>query len=451
MFLETVLKNRWIPRKYRDGIFPRQAQFLAYEGREAMYGGAAGGGKSFGLLMAALQYVDVPGYHALILRRTFKQLAKPEAIMSVAEDWLTGSGAKWNAEGKRWLFPSGATLTFGHMEHDRSVHDYQGSAYAYVGYDELTQFKEPMYRYLFSRMRRAAGSQTPLRMRSGSNPGGIGHQWAYKRFIDHKTRRQSALFIPATLDDNTGIDREDYVASLAELDPVTRAQLLAGDWNVHEGGRFQPHWFRSRYRLVNTHFGQGGEYELGEGGRRVLASSVWKFMTVDPAASSMLTAKSADPDYTVASVWGVTPDWQLLWLDCDRFRAEVPDIVPRLESLYSLHGPLYIGVEAVAANRAVLQLAQRTRMVVRELSPRGQDKLVRATPALNLAASGRVWLPVAAHWLEDVEAELYLFTGGSQDAHDDSVDSLAYAASALEEFGDPSDDGLPMVLGQRYQ
>ena len=446
---ETILRNRWIPEAVRNRLTAKQAQFLAHEGREAMFGGAAGGGKSFSLLMAALQYVDVPGYHALILRRTFKQLDKPDSIMSTAREWLSGTAAKWNEQKHQWTFPSGATLTFGHMEHERSIYDYQGSAYAYVGYDELTQFTEGQYTYLFSRQRRRAGVTIPMRMRSASNPGGIGHEWVYKRFVNPKTSRPGALFVPAKLEDNPNLDAEDYRQAMANLDPVTRAQLLAGDWTARKGGRFRAEWFKRRYRIVNREFGQGGEFDLD--GRRLPVSHCWRFQTVDPAASSLETAKSADPDYTVISTWAVTPDYELIFLDCERFRLEIPDIVPQIQQAYSLHGPQYVCIEAVAANRAVYQLARRTPMIVQEVSPLGQDKLVRATSAIAMAKDGRIWLPQWAPWLDDVETELFLFTGDDkQDAHGDVIDTISYAAKALEEFG-PGNDGLPMSLGQRYQ
>lgn len=96
---ETVLKNPYIPHK----PFLKQAIFLTRLDRELLYGGQAGGGKSDALLMAALQYVMYPDYHALLLRRTYKELALPGALMDRADEWLTPTDAEWNAENKTAL------------------------------------------------------------------------------------------------------------------------------------------------------------------------------------------------------------------------------------------------------------------------------------------------------------------------------------------------------------
>lgn len=215
----------------------RQAAFLLLDCQEAFYGGAAGGGKSDALLMAALQYVDRPGYAALILRRTFKQLGLPGAIMARAKQWLLGrSGVHWNDDEKTFSFAGGGTLTFGYLENENDVYRYQGPEFQFVGFDELTQFAESQYRYLFSRTRRLVEAGVPVRMRSASNPGGVGHAWVKKRFID--ARKPGVVFIPAKLDDNPHLDRAEYVQSLSELDETLQAQLLDGDWGAFEGAAF---------------------------------------------------------------------------------------------------------------------------------------------------------------------------------------------------------------------
>ena len=120
---------------------PKQEAFLWLNCLDAFYGGAAGGGKSDALLMAALQYVDVPGYNALLIRNTYANLSKPDGLMDRAADWLTHTDAKWEGDDKRWRFPSGATLSFGYLDGPRDHFNYQGPAYQFVGIDEVVQIR----------------------------------------------------------------------------------------------------------------------------------------------------------------------------------------------------------------------------------------------------------------------------------------------------------------------
>jgi hypothetical protein len=214
--------------------YPKQQAFLACQDIEAMYGGAAGGGKSDALLMAALQYVDQPKYNALLLRRTFRDLNQPEAIMARAHEWLRNTPAVWNAQDKRYTFPRGATLTFGYLDTENDKDQYASAEFQYIGFDELTQFPEKWYTWLFSRLRKTKENPIPLRMRSGTNPGGIGHVWVKERFVDGINRQ--GTFFPAFLTDNPHIDQEGYLASLEKLDANTRAQLKDGIWILDSSG-----------------------------------------------------------------------------------------------------------------------------------------------------------------------------------------------------------------------
>ena len=108
--------------------------------------------------MGALAQVDVPGYAALLFRRTYSDLALPGALMDRAHDWLGGTAAVWNERKHTWSFPSGATLTFGYLETERDKYRYQSSEVQYIGFDELTEFAESQYLYLFSRLRRGVHS-----------------------------------------------------------------------------------------------------------------------------------------------------------------------------------------------------------------------------------------------------------------------------------------------------
>lgn len=228
----TILANKYIPESHKR-LLTNQAIFLTYPSEEILYGGQAGGGKSDALLMSALQYVTEPDYHALLLRRTYKDLALPNAIMNRCANWLNpfvaNKEVKWDGNTKTYTFPSGATLSFGYLSHDNDLDQYQGSELQFVGFDELTQFTEKQYTYLHSRLRKLEDSIVPIRMRAGSNPGGRGHEWVKKRFVDDKSKLP---FIPSSYLDNIYLDRENYGEQLDKLDPLTKQQLKYGDWNA---------------------------------------------------------------------------------------------------------------------------------------------------------------------------------------------------------------------------
>ncbi len=425
-YKRTVDRNPWIP----ELPHPKQRQLLLLSDiREVFYGGAARGGKTKAALMAAAQYVDVPGYSALLLRSTFPDLHQPDGLIPASKEWWAGTAATWSEKHCRWTFPGGAMVSFGHLDRDDDVYQYQGSRHQLVDIDELTQHTEFRYRYLFSRLDRPAEgplSQVPLRMRSQSNPGGKGHEWVKKRFIDPRTRLRGAVFVPARVEDNPSVDLAAYLESLSYLDPITRAQLLAGDWDAVHGGRFRREWFR-RWRRHPVEGYNLLPVERG-GAEKHFPKLALIFQTVDPAASAKTTA-----DYTVIATWGLTQDSQLLWLDCERHQVAIPDIPPLVEAAYKRWKPAFVAIEAVAGNNAVYAYCSRSRMVVQGVSPMGLDKLVRATPAMILAQSGRIYFPVAAPWLEEIEAELLMFTGDDkQDAHDDVVDCVSYACEVLQ-------------------
>lgn len=220
---------------------PKQKEFLDLPVREALYGGAGGGGKSVCLLMIALEHVDKPNYRALILRRTFKALSKAGALMDMSKLWLMGTEAKWKEEYKRWEFPSGAVIQFGYLENERDKENYQGAAYHTIIFDELTQFTESQYDYLLTRNRKVIGDPIPLKMRAASNPGGIGHKWVHARFVAHKNKLD-CLYVPAKIDDNPSLDVVEYKATLDKIrDPILKAQLKDGAWIQDESKVIYPY------------------------------------------------------------------------------------------------------------------------------------------------------------------------------------------------------------------
>lgn len=243
-----IAKSPFIPHTPTS----KQLHFLALQDLEAFYGGQVGGGKSDSLLIAAAMYHDVPGYNALLLRRTYPELTQADGLITRSKEWFGPTRAKWSEQQATWTFPSSATIRFGHMQHDTDVHKYQGGAYQFVGWDELTGFEEQPYLYLISRLRRLRSSPVPLRVRGASNPGNIGHDWVFERFVADDPMGRGVgrrPFISASLDDNPYLSTEEYKENLQELDEVTRAQLLEGKWiKAGEHQPFRPEFWRNKNR-----------------------------------------------------------------------------------------------------------------------------------------------------------------------------------------------------------
>ncbi len=411
----TVLDNRWIPLDHREkqkdgtGLTQKQAQFLVQPQREVFYGGAAGGGKSDALLMAGLQYVDVPGYAGVIFRRTYKDLAKPNAIMDRAYQWLHSSGARWTNETKTWSFPNvagpPAKLTFSHMEHDKDKYEHQSAEYQFIGWDELTQFLEGMYTWMFSRLRRVKGFDVPLRVRSASNPGGIGHAWVKSRFIVYGWEN-GRVFIKALLRDNPNIDQDEYVASLGITDPITRARYLEGDWDVVEGGKFSREWFEivlaAPPDLLNLRY--------------------WDLAGTSPG-------EGEDPDYTAGAKVGKRNDG-IFYISDMRHAQISPHQVERLVlQTAMLDGPeVEVVMEQEPGQSGKAQIDHYRRNILQGFRYRGWkttgNKELRINVLSGDAQAGKVKL-VKGRWNSGFldEAEAYL--GTLRSGHDDQLDAAA--------------------------
>jgi len=391
--------------------FPKQIAALLLPHREILYGGAAGGGKSDWLLMGALQYVDVPGYAALLLRRTFAQLEKANGLVARAKAWLSATPAVWNGANMRWTFPSGATLEFGHLQHEDDKHNYQSAEYAYIGFDELTQFAESQYRYLFSRLRRLKGSAVPLRIRAASNPGGEGHDWVRARFALPEGRPDRP-FVPATMADNAFLDREDYAASLANLDPVTRRQLEDGDWTARSvGALFRREWFSS---IVDA-------LPAGAPGVRY-----WDLAATEP------NAEATDPDWTASCRMHRGSDGALYIADVRRLRARPGERDKAIRAVAELDGrglPIVIEQEPGASGKSQVEYLVRDLLSGWTVSGdrKTGDKFTRAGPLASQAQIGNVRL-LRGTWISAFLDELEAFPDGS---HDDQVDAASGAFATL--------------------
>ena len=268
--------------------------------------------------MAALQHVDKSDYAALLLRKTYADLSLPGALMERAKDWLMPTDAHWRDTSKTWHFPSGATLTFGYLDQTGAEYRYQSTEFQMIGFDELTQFTENQYSYLFSRLRRKSDMDIPLRMRAASNPGGVGHEWVRQRFIDSGSVEDGRVFIAARLPDNPYLDSETYVQSLQELDPVTRQQLLNGDWTARQpGSLFQREWFQVVSEMP-VFINRSVRY--------------W-----DLAATP--DKPGADPDYTAGCRVDYANDGFFYVTDVQRMRGGPGDVERRISQTAMMDGP----------------------------------------------------------------------------------------------------------------
>ena len=255
-----------------------QTEFLAASEREVLFGGAAGGGKSFGLLADPMRYFSNSNFNGLILRRTNDELR--ELIWKSQELYPKAfQGAKWAEKKSQWTFPSGAKLWLTYLERDQDVLRYQGQAFSYVAFDELTQYPTDFaWNYMRSRLR-TTDPTLPIYMRATTNPGGAGHGWVKRTFIDpapantkfvardlesgedmvypdgHEKAGEPLFyrrFIPASLKDNPYLmDGGQYEANLLSLPEMQRRQLLEGDWAVADGAAFSE--FRSSVHVIEPY------------------------------------------------------------------------------------------------------------------------------------------------------------------------------------------------------
>ena len=253
-----------------------QTEFLASTEQEVLYGGSAGGGKSYAMIADPVRYLNNPNAQMLLVRRSTEELRE---LISVSKQLYPRAipGIKFMERDKTWVAPSGATLWMLYLDRDDDVMRYQGQAFNWIGFDELTQWSTPYpWNYMRSRLRTTKASGLPLYMRATTNPGGPGHQWVKKTFIDPGTPRKpfwatdpetgetiawpkghtregqplfKRRFIPATLFDNPYLaDDGMYEANLLSLPEHQRRQLLEGDWDINEGAAFPE--FNRRLHVV---------------------------------------------------------------------------------------------------------------------------------------------------------------------------------------------------------
>jgi len=406
---KTVLDNPYIPQQPTV----KQAKFLVDLDEEVLYGGAAGGGKSSALLMGALQFVQVPRYSSIVFRRTFQDLKLPDALMPRAHEWLQPTDAEWSANKRTWFFPTptgmNASLTFGYLQYEPNKYRYQSSAYQYIAFDELTQFTESQYTYLFGRLRRLEGSSVPPRMRGATNPH---DNWVKERF--HVTGTSGgAKFISAKMEDNPHLDTERYRETLEHLNHVDKKRLRDGDWDVvMEGNMFKRYWFE----II---------------AKERVPANIKNWVRYWDRASSLPSSSNPDPDFSVGVLMG-EKDGIYYVKDVQRTRGTPQEMQMLIRQTAELDGhdvKIFKEEEPGSSGKDVIDYYSRE--VLKDFYFEGDrstgSKVARATPLSSSAEAGNIKL-VSGEWNEDFLAEFNRFPGGS---HDDQVDATAGAYNKI--------------------
>lgn len=394
---------------------------------EILFGGGAGGGKSFALIADAYEYCKLPKANALLFRRTFPELQ--ESIINKCLEFYPSGCYKYNSSDKIMTFVNGSRLKFGYLENEDDKYRYQGGEWSYIGFDELTHFSLTQYLYLKSRNRNTKGY--PNVMRGTSNPGGKHHDWVKKRFIDPAKPNEvfidelgtKRLYIPSLLKDNPNLNEEQYTKNLMHLPDIEREALLNGNWDLSFGEIFKREDFKiitSKQFEDMTNFEVDEYWDLEDGYGE---TGLTNYMTVDVAVTDTKTSDSSA--FTIGSI---DPHNNKYVKKSKKVKLLSNDLLEQTLKLARDYEVQFIGVEDTAISKTFIENLENTILerilpyVVIRLSPKGRNKVARIQQYI-LSAKNQNRL----YFIDKVDEELIVEAINFPNAiHDDGLDSLAY-------------------------
>ncbi|WP_322883942.1 phage terminase large subunit [Sinorhizobium medicae] len=433
-----------------------QTAFLASPADIAIYGGSAGGGKTWALLMEPLRHIANPQFGAVFFRRSTVQVRNEGGLWDESEKLYPAIGASPKEHVLQWSFPSGASVSFAHLEHDKTVLNWQGSQIPLICFDELTHFSAKQFWYMVSRNRSMSGVRPyiratcnpdtdswvaefiswwidqdtglPIPERAGvlrwfvrigdaiiwaDSPQDLAHHTAPNEDgIDSPIPPKSVTFVPAKLSDNRALMAADpsYLASLMALPTVERERLLGGNWKIRPAAGLL---FRRGWCEVVDAIPAGARWMRG-----------WDLGATPKTESN-------DPDWTAGTKIGKLPDGRYIVAHHCRDRLSPSGVERLIKNTAESDGKdVQISLPQDPGQAGKSQVTSLTKLLAGftvRATPESGDKITRFSPFSAQAEAGNV-LVLRAPWNETWFSSL---EGFPEAAHDDDADSTSRSFNAL--------------------